>query len=443
MISHVIPVKLVNLIPRFGFVFVFSISIFLGPSEILAQPIIIDSTGSEIITDKKPHPNTIPYSSDRTVFEHVLALPAYVFDWVTMPLEYGLKVTERKLPQLLQGERGPYGIYPLFELGGNTDFAYGFLGFHNELWKQYHRLRLTGIFGSKDYNNFELDYTIPSFLSKKGTFEIDAFYGNDPSVSLFMGNDADLNDKLIYSTEKAEASLEYGHKFTNQIKFSTTSSYYMLNIGRSDFDEENLSGSDIITPIPDALTGTASMLSIKTNINFNLASGTPRINKGSRYGLAIDWQQSLNNDDYHFVEYTAEWNQFIPFFFLPDSRRLAFKGALNKIESLGGKATPFFALPSLGGSSNLRGYTTNRFRDSGSLLLTLEYRYPLWSFADIVLFIDEGHVFNHYSEISLEEFHENYGAGLHFLSAKGFAFRGEYAFSTESSRLILSINKNF
>lgn len=420
----------------------FSFVLLVGFSNVYGQSVYPATPDSVLLSDVEPHPNTIPYSSSRSVVGHILAFPSYIFEWTTKPLDWGLKATERKLPQLLQGERGSYGIYPLFELGGDTDFAYGFLGFHNAVTKNNHKLRLEVIFGSEDYNNFEIDYTIPSFISENGSFEIDAFYGNDPSVSLFMGNDAELDDRFLYATEKIEASLSYKHKFQENIGFSFTPGYYSLNVSSSDVDVGNLTDSEF-DPIPTSLTGTTALFSADTKITFDLAKGTPRINTGSRYSFGLNWQHSLTNNNYHFIEYSAEWNQFVPVFFLPYSRRLAFKGVVRKAESLGDKSIPFFAEPSLGGSSDLRGFATNRFQDTGSLLLTLEYRYPMWNFADIVLFVDEGQVFNRYSDITFKGFHTNYGAGVHFLSAKGFAFRGEYAVSSESSRLILAINKNF
>ncbi|MDZ7682721.1 MAG: hypothetical protein U5J63_13660 [Fodinibius sp.] len=52
--------------------------------------------------------------------------------WTTRPIGWGVKWAERKLPQLLQGERAPYGVYPLFELGGDVGIAYGLLLYHNQ-----------------------------------------------------------------------------------------------------------------------------------------------------------------------------------------------------------------------------------------------------------------------------------------------------------------------
>jgi hypothetical protein len=110
---------------------------------------------------------------------------------------------------------------------------------------------------------------------------------------------------------------------------------------------------------------------------------------------------------------------------------------------LGEKEVPFFELPSLGNADDLRGFRTDRFRDAGSLLFTAEYRYPVWSFADVVFFIDEGQVFNDYSEIGIKDFHTSYGFGFHLISSKGFALRSEFAFSRETSRFILVISPNF
>jgi outer membrane protein assembly factor BamA len=196
-------------------------------------------------------------------------------------------------------------------------------------------------------------------------------------------------------------------------------------------------------PVQAEHTGITSILSAGSRIYFDNSNGKPRINSGYRLSVGLNWHQTLYNDHHVFIEYMATYEQFIPVLFLPDSRRLALKGELRKVELVGGKTVPFYARPSLGGSDNLRGFSDNRFQDSGSILLTIEYRYPLWSFSDVVLFADQGQVFNNYSEIKSGFFHSSYGAGIHMLSARGFAFRTEYALSRETSRLILSINRNF
>lgn len=411
----------------------------MGQSVENFQP---DSAASETELTVTVETGYDPYISTKKLWEHVLASPAYLFDVVSIPVHWGLKMAERNVPRLFEGDRGPYGIYPLFELGGNSGTAVGLLGFHNKVTPADHKIRLEFLFGSGEYNNFELDYSISDFLAGGNTLDIETGYKNDPVVSLFGGNGSRITDKRVYATQEIAGSLRIRKRLTKWVDYLVTAAYYQIDIIRAKAGD-NKPDQDGALPVPAELTGLTSLLSAGSSIRFDFSRGKPRINRGIRYSIGLKWKQSLNSTRHQFIEYTAAWNQFIPVFFLPDSRRLALKGELRKVETIGDKTIPFFAQPGLGGSSNLRGFSTNRFQDSGSMLFTLEYRYPMWGFADVVLFADEGQVFNHYSEIKPGSFHSSYGAGLHVLSASGFAFRTEFAFSRESSRLILSINRNF
>ena len=58
----------------------------------------------------------------------------------------------------------------------------------------------------------------------------------------------------------------------------------------------------------------------------------------------------------------------------------------------GDQEVPFFMLPSLGGGSNLRGFSSWRFRDRNSLLLQAEWRIMANRFLDTAVFYDAGKV---------------------------------------------------
>lgn len=380
-----------------------------------------------------------PYKSEKSIGGHLLSLPSYAFQTATYPLAYGFKKAESDLlPYLLEGERGDYGVFPLFELGGATGYSYGLLLFHNRLFYQNHSARIEALFGSSDYNDFDFDYDINRFLSDRGRLEIEATYGNRPGRSFLFGNDTPLSDRSFFDREDFEAGIRYGFSFTDRTTLSFKTDYLRRKITQSDrFTEEDAPS------FPSDLLNTNSLFSTGVKFSFDNARGIPRINRGYRFITDLQWSRSLTNDRFHYLNYRAEWNQFLPIPFLPDNRRFAFKGELRKAEPLRGKEVPFFENPSLGSSHDLRGFSTDRFRDSGSLLFTLEYRYPLWDFSDVVLFVDEGQVFNHYSDIGINNFHTSYGFGFHLISSKGFAFRSEFAFSRETSRFILLITPNF
>jgi hypothetical protein len=390
------------------------------------------------------------YESKRTVGGHILALPSYLVHAVTRPVSYGIKKAEMVAPRLFEGIRGDFGVFPLFELGGETGYSYGLLLFHRNLFHPEHNLRFEALFGSSSYNDFDFEYTVDSFISDKGTLKIDATYANTPERSLFLGNNTTLSDRSYFDREDLEAGFEYDYKITDRLQFQVYSSYVRKRITESEEEEELYEeeeeeddDDDIFQPFPRELFGTTSLVKSGGRFVWNGARGSPRVNVGTRVITDFTVGTSLVNRESHFLKYSLELNQFIPLFFLPNSRRLGLKAKLQKAEPLGGKNIPFFELPSLGNEDNLRGFRVDRFRDAGSLLITAEYRYPIWSFADVVLFVDEGQVFNEYSDISIKNFNASYGFGFHLISSKGFALRSEFAFSRETSRFILVISPNF
>lgn len=372
-------------------------------------------------------------------------MPSYLVRAVTRPVSYGIRKAEFVVPRLFEGERGDFGVFPLFELGGETGYSYGLLIFHRNLFHPEHNVRAEALFGSSRYNDFDFQYTVNNFLSEKGTLAIHTIYANRPDRSLFLGNKTSLSDESFFDRENLEAGLEYRHRISNRLELQLYSSYVRKRITESEEEEElyEEDEDDIFQPFPRELFGTTPLFKAGGRFVWNGARGSPRINRGTRVITNLSYGKSVTNDDSHFIKYSLELNQFLPLFFLPDSRRIGIKSKLQKAEPVGGKNTPFFELPALGNAYDLRGFGTDRFRDAGLLLFTAEYRYPIWSFADVVFFIDEGQVFNGYSEIGIKDFHTSYGFGFHLISSKGFALRSEFAFSRESSRFILVISPNF
>ncbi len=416
--------------------FVCTLTFLFLPNDSFSNPAAANSFAAPADTTRSENE---PYTSGKSLGGHLLALPSYLFQWSTWPLEAGFKQAETNLlPYLLEGERGDYGVFPLFELGGATGYSYGLLLFHNRPFYQNHSARIEALFGSSDYNDFDFDYDINRFLSDRGRLEIEATYGNSPDRTFLFGNDAPFSDRSFFDREDIEAGIRYGYSMSDRAALLFNADYLRRKITQSDrVTEENAPA------FPTTFLTTNSLLSTGIQVSLDNARGVPRINRGYRLITDLQWSRSLMNNRFHYFNYRAEWNQFIPIPFLPDNRRFAFKGELRKAEPLRGKEVPFFENPSLGSSRDLRGFSTDRFRESGSLLFTLEYRYPLWDFSDVVLFIDEGQVFNKYSDIGINDFHTSYGFGFHLISSKGFAFRSEFAFSRETSRFILLISPNF
>lgn len=96
---------------------------------------------------------------------------------------------------------------------------------------------------------------------------------------------------------------------------------------------------------------------------------------------------------------------------------------LNRLD--GGVDFPFFHLARAGGSTALRGFSSNRFRDRDALGLQLEWRYEIWrdlhqrSRMEFFLFFDEAGVTRSIADVTRDELHESYGFGFRFVDLGG------------------------
>jgi hypothetical protein len=100
---------------------------------------------------------------------------------------------------------------------------------------------------------------------------------------------------------------------------------------------------------------------------------------------------------------------------------------------------PYFLLPSLGSGSTLRAYSSWRFRDRHSLLLSGEFRWiPNRLFLDMALFYDAGKVTSRRSDLDLDGLKSNVGIGVRFHSPFATPLRIELAKGNEGMNLVFS-----
>ena len=82
---------------------------------------------------------------------------------------------------------------------------------------------------------------------------------------------------------------------------------------------------------------------------------------------------------------------------------IALRAAVSSTDAAAGHDLPYPLMPALGGSHSLRGYSTWRFRDRNSLLLTGEYRWTAGPFVDMALFADAGKVASRFTDLDLDD----------------------------------------
>ena len=102
----------------------------------------------------------------------------------------------------------------------------------------------------------------------------------------------------------------------------------------------------------------------------------------------------------------------------------------NSVGDNGG-AVPFHLMETLGGANSIRGFREYRFRDSRNLLLNVEYRWEVWTYADFVFFYDAGKVFSDANDLDLSNLKSGYGFGIRGRSPDGVVLRFDFARSNE------------
>ena len=95
---------------------------------------------------------------------------------------------------------------------------------------------------------------------------------------------------------------------------------------------------------------------------------------------------------------------------------------------------PFVDLPRLGGSTFLRGYDRDRFRDKIATLYTVEYNYPMAGNLSAFIFTDAGRVYEDYDNVTdqgFEDLHVGFGGGIQGHTKNTFIMRASLASSID------------
>ncbi len=100
-------------------------------------------------------------------------------------------------------------------------------------------------------------------------------------------------------------------------------------------------------------------------------------------------------------------------------------------------------LPSVGGGSSLRGFSSWRFRDRNSMVLQAEWRIMVNRFIDTAVFYEAGKVTQRTADFDLNGLKSDYGFGIRFHTPFPTPLRIEIARSNEGLSLVFSSSAVF
>ena len=174
-----------------------------------------------------------------------------------------------------------------------------------------------------------------------------------------------------------------------------------------------------------------------------------RLEADGRYGRGI----SDTATELQYVIYGGEVAGFVDTFD-GGQRVLGLRVRSKFVDPVAGEAIPFTRYVQVGGVESMRGFQTNRFRGRSSLVGTLNYEYPIWSFLDGAVFFEAGNVFEeHLQNFDTDLLRLSGGIGLRKPNGRGSSIDvniaagttrlGERNFGIDFVRFNIGTNRGF
>ena len=409
---------------------------------------------------------------------HVLAFPKYVWNALVWPIgRFTIWVEHEQVParvvDLFTNEAETFGVFPHGTLGGETSTGGGFTLFHSDLFGRGKGLSASLVANPSNYSGSAL-YEDPGIGGGP-------WYWNVSVEALATENEnSTINGQLresgsLLDHRQRDAAIALGRRSN----YGVTEGYepeavieLRLAHGFRRYDDAgrqpsgvpganeaiNLLSAGVVLAFDDRdfkpPTRTIShplnyqfpgRVLLFANDRYYSFRDTAFPEGGGLIQVEADYvagsrdvrsvRYIAGSRDVRYFRYAAEIQRFFTLFY--SNRILALRARLEKLHPLGDDGViPYSDLTTLGGSQRLRGYKRGFFRDQGSLLLSAEYRYPIWDTWNAFLFWDEGQVFSEYGALEMDRFEYSYGAGLSLRTERAFLLGVRIARSDEEAALV-------
>ena len=163
--------------------------------------------------------------------------------------------------------------------------------------------------------------------------------------------------------------------------------------------------------------------------------------RGGYYGVTARRFDDVDGGDFSFRQIEYEAVQHVPV--LRDAWAISLRGRVETTYAGDGHEVPFFLMPALGNGVTLRGFTSGRFRDRHSLLLSAEWRVLINAAADVAFFYDAGKVTSRRGDLDLKGLKSDYGIGLRLHTLSATPLRIDLARSNEGFVVVFGSSAAF
>lgn len=334
------------------------------------------------------------------------------------------------------------GYQPLVGgMGPGAGFAFGVNVFRANFRGTGARLDLPLQYSTNGYVSLGASLAIP-LTHDDGLFvKPDFEFQRRPQEDFFgLGPHSSEADRSNFSLRQTKIGVTLGARLGERVRIGLPVGFSTADVSQgTDNRFPDLQARFADVTIPGARTG-ADLVSVGTFLEWDFRNNPGNPTAGGHWRLDAAHYRDVGDQDFRFMRYALEAAHYLP---LDDEHVLAARvlGVFN--DEAGGADVPFFLKATLGGKETMRGFREFRFYDDNALLVSLEYRWRIWEYADAVLFVDEGQVAAEPRDFSFRGFRSSQGVGLRFKSAQAQSFRVDIGRSREGRRLYIAFASRF
>jgi hypothetical protein len=358
-----------------------------------------------------------------------------------------------RLVNLFSWASGKAGIFPtaFYEFGVSP--SVGFYAFFEDVWYPNHKLIIRGGFWA-DKQQIAISDDIKVFRDHSGTLSIKAGFFNRPDHPFHgIGYLPVEDDRANYNMKRGEGivSLQGALQGLSRVNFSLAYRYSSIRNGSSPSIEEEFDTTDE-NMVPGYGRYHLLLSSLKLDLDTRSAYRDLTAGDGMRLELFTSFGISPENTDLHFLRWGGEISGYLDLTGL--NHILGLRLYTEFLETTGSDPVPFTEMIVLGGAEHMRASLAGRFRGHSALVITADYRYPIWAYLDGELFLGLGNTFGeHLHGFAWDRMHLSWGIGLRSNNSRDVSFDIMVAFGSnrldadkfdiERVHFVVGVNQGF
>jgi hypothetical protein len=305
----------------------------------------------------------------------------------------------------------------------------------------YNTLDIRGSYTITNYKRVEAEFVAPRLFHRRGNLSLLGGWREATQVGFYgLGTNTSVDDKTNYLFNQPYGSALLTVFPARQV-FLLRGGVEYTRWSQQPGEGTSPSVEQVYTPetLP-GLGAEVTYLHTQGTVGFDWRTSPGYTRRGAYLAATLhDYKDRDDRFGFQMAEYDAI--EHIPI--LREAWVISLHGRVQTAFDKDGQQTPFFMLPSVGGGSSLRGYSSWRFRDKNSLLMQAEWRIMVNRYLDTAFFYDAGKVTERTSDLDFDGLKNNFGFGVRFHGPFSTPLRVELAKGREGLSFIFSNGPSF